>query len=208
MAERALTKEEGAMPSKTNWIRLFLRQSRSSRRQRMQAALIVAVAATGLMGATAIPAFAASYSITDLGSLGYPTTFPAALNESGEVTGTSYLAEEVPITCTDKRDKNCKTHPERAFLYSGGKMTALVVAGGLTPIDGTAINASGEVAGTATSSHGSEAFVEKSGQLTGLGALVSGGTSSASASTNPALLQAPRACQRAANTHFYIATGR
>jgi probable HAF family extracellular repeat protein len=169
------------MPSKTNRRSLSLTRSGSSRRPRMRAALIVAVAVTGLIGATALPAFAASYSITDLGSLGYPTTFPAALNESGEATGTSYLAEEVPITCTDKRDKNCKTHPERAFLFSAGKMTALAVAGGLTPIEGAAINASGEVAGTATSSHGREAFVEKSGQLSGLGALVSGGTSSAAA---------------------------
>jgi probable HAF family extracellular repeat protein len=168
------------MPS-SDWTSLFLGQSESSHRQRVRRGLVAAVAALGLTGAIAVPAFASGYSITDLGSLGYPTTFPAAINESGEVTGTSYLAEEVPITCTDRRDKNCKTHPERAFLYAGGEMTALGVEGGLTPIDGTALNASGEVAGTATSSHGEEAFVEQSGALTGLGALVSGGTSSAAA---------------------------
>jgi probable HAF family extracellular repeat protein len=167
------------MPGETD--RRFLTQSKASHRRRMRWASLAAVAALGLTGITAVPAFAASYSITDLGSLGYPTTFPAAINESGEVTGTSYLAEEVPITCTDRREKNCKTHPERAFLYSAGKMTALATGGGLTPVEGATISASGEVAGTATSSHGDEAFVEQGGTLTGLGALVSGGSSSADA---------------------------
>jgi hypothetical protein len=134
------------MLSTTGRTSRFLRQSTGSRRRTTQWALIAAVAAIGLTGATAVPAIAASYSITDLGSLGYPTARAAAINEAGQVTGTSYLAESVEYNrgCSPKH-RPCHVHPEHPFLYSGGKMTDLGTLGGLFA-EGAAINTSGDVA--------------------------------------------------------------
>jgi hypothetical protein len=78
------------MLSNTSRASRFLTQPRASRRPPRLRALIVAVAAIGLTGATAVPALASPYSITDLGNLGYPTTRAAAINESAQVAGTSY----------------------------------------------------------------------------------------------------------------------
>ena len=47
------------------------------------------------LGAAAAPALAGPYSIIDLGNLGYPTACAVGINESGQVAGTSYLAEHV-----------------------------------------------------------------------------------------------------------------
>jgi hypothetical protein len=75
------------------------------------------VPALGLSCAFAV-ATAQTYTVTDLGTLSdypYPSTYPTAINEAGEVTGydSSYFAGPpgVPV-------------PE-AFLYSDGNMTAL-----------------------------------------------------------------------------------
>src|SRR5262245_60475786 len=57
--------------------------------------IVGAVVAVSLAWVTAAPALATTYSITDLGNLGYPTARPAGINESGQVAGTSYLAQRV-----------------------------------------------------------------------------------------------------------------
>src|SRR5262249_10329751 len=75
--------------------------------------------AQGISLASAAPALATTYSITDVGNLGYPTARPAAINESGQVAGTSYLAKRVEfnIGCPPKH-RPCFVHPEHPFLWS------------------------------------------------------------------------------------------
>jgi probable HAF family extracellular repeat protein len=70
--------------------------------------------------------------MTDLGTLGWFSR-GTAINTSGQVAGTSYLADQIT---------------RHAFLYSDGVMTDLGTFGG-TISDGLAINSAGQVAGTA-----------------------------------------------------------
>ena len=59
--------------------------------------LAVLVVATGLPTAAAAPAAAATtYTITDLGSLGLGISNCSAINDTGQVTGYSYLSTLVP----------------------------------------------------------------------------------------------------------------
>jgi probable HAF family extracellular repeat protein len=149
----------------------FMKPDRSSRRPRTLWALIAAVAAVGLMGTTAVSAFAASYSITDLGNLGYPTAVGAAINESGQVAGTSYLAESVEynVGCSP-RHRPCHVHPERPFLWSAGTITNLGSLGGLFAT-ASAINSPGDVVGNSYLSGNSccHAFLVRAGHMTDLG---------------------------------------
>jgi probable HAF family extracellular repeat protein len=149
----------------------FIKPDRSSRRPRTLWALIAAVAAVGLMGTTAVSAFAASYSITDLGNLGYPTARAAAINESGQVAGTSYLAERVEynVGCSP-RHRPCFVHPERPFLWSAGTITNLGSLGGLFA-SASAINGAGDVVGDSYLSGNAccHAFLVHAGHMTDLG---------------------------------------
>ena len=77
-------------------------------------------------------AAAQTYQLIDLGSLGGNRSTAAAINESGEVTGSSY---EDPLGVTT-----------RAFLYSDGVMRSLGTLGGDSW--GYGINAAGQVVGT------------------------------------------------------------
>jgi probable HAF family extracellular repeat protein len=149
----------------------FMKPDRSSRRRRTLWALIAAVAAVGFMGATAMSAFAASYSITDLGNLGYPTARGAGINESGQVAGTSYLAERVEynVGCAP-RHRPCFVHPEHPFLWSEGKINDLGTLGNGLFAEGTAINNLAEVAGFSNLKNGERhAFVFHNGKMTDLG---------------------------------------
>jgi probable HAF family extracellular repeat protein len=149
----------------------FMKPDRSSRRPRTLWALMVAVAAVGLTGITAVPAFATSYSITDLGNLGYPTARAAAINESGQVAGTSYLAERVEynVGCSP-RHRPCFVHPERPFLWSAGTITNLGSLGGLFA-EGTGINNLGDVVGNSRLSGNAccHAFLVHAGHMADLG---------------------------------------
>jgi probable HAF family extracellular repeat protein len=142
-------------------------------------AVLSACAAAGLVAATAAPAAASSYTLSDLGSLGLGVTVGSAINANGQITGGSYLATTVPTTGCGRRVTHCVTHPEHPFLYAGGTMTDLGTLGGIYAT-GTAINLSGEVAGYSKTSTGTyEAFVDQNGTMTGLGSLVAGGSSEA-----------------------------
>jgi probable HAF family extracellular repeat protein len=130
-----------------------------------------AVVAVGLTCATAAPALATTYSITDLGNLGYPTARPAGINESGQVAGSSYLAERVEynVGCPP-RHRPCFVHPEHPFLWNEGKISDLGTLGGGLFAEGTAINGLGEVAGFSNLKNGERhAFVFHNGKLTDLG---------------------------------------
>jgi probable HAF family extracellular repeat protein len=113
---------------------------------------VLAVTA-GLPVAAAGPAAAAAktYTITNLGSLGfvgYDTTEPSAINASGQVTGFSETSTTVKEPCPYPSKTQCSFHPQHAFLYSNGTMTDLGSLGGIGQgSSGNAINISGEVAG-------------------------------------------------------------
>jgi probable HAF family extracellular repeat protein len=134
-------------------------------------ASIGTVLAIGLACITAVPALATTYSITDLGNLGYPTARPSGINESGQVAGTSYLAQRVEynVGCVP-RHRPCFVHPEHPFLWSEGKITDLGTLGNGLFAEGTAINSLGEVAGFSNLKNGERhAFVSRNGKLTDLG---------------------------------------
>jgi probable HAF family extracellular repeat protein len=111
---------------------------------------VLAVAA-GLPAAAA--AAAKTYTITNLGSLGYAgydTTEATAINASGQVAGYSDTATTITFPCPGhyKPPRMCSSHPQHAFLYSNGTMTDLGSLGGADKgSSGDAINVSGEVAG-------------------------------------------------------------
>jgi probable HAF family extracellular repeat protein len=66
--------------------------------------------ALGVALASAHPAHAAEFTVTDLGTLGGPRSSAFGLNESGEVVGESDTAEP---------------GVSRAFIWSGGAMKNL-----------------------------------------------------------------------------------
>ena len=126
--------------------------------------------------------------MTDLGGLGTDgnggsTSSATALNDSGQVTGYSYVY-----------DAQHNYHGPQAFLYSNGQMTGLGTLSG-TDSSGRgnsspcAINAGGQVVGYSSvydAQHvpqGKHAFLYSSGQMTDLGAL---GTDSGGSSTSSA----------------------
>src|SRR6202050_2025640 len=139
-------------------------QSANRRARRASAsrrAVSLACLSAGMLGLAAAPALAASYTMTDLGSLGYGTTFATAINSTGQITGESYLGTEVQVPCETRHDKPpCFTHPGHAFLWSKGTMTDLGTLGGLDSA-GSALNDLGEVVGTSGTSNGTSAFTDE-----------------------------------------------
>ena len=106
----------------------------------------------------AVPAAAATttYTVTDLGSLGFGVSDALAVNATGEVTGYSYLSKEIQIPCPPQQygqPKKCFEAPYHAFLWSQETMTDLGTLGGNFS-RGLAINGSGEVVGWAETKAG------------------------------------------------------
>jgi len=115
-------------------------------------------------------AAAKSYTITDLGSLGYPETFPSGINASGQVTGLSYLSKTFTYPC-GYPVRTCTAHLSHAFLYGNGTMTDLGTLGGHDS-QGNAVNLSGQVAGASnTNKGGTDAALWTGKKATDLGAL-------------------------------------
>jgi probable HAF family extracellular repeat protein len=136
--------------------------------------LAVMLVGAGL-AATAAPAAPTTYTITDLGSLGYGVTDGYGINANGQVTGGSYTASTVQISCPPRQydqQKKCFEHPEHAFLWSGGTMNDLGTLGGINS-EAHTINLSATVAGWSnTKSGGRDAFVKPLGKnMVDLGAL-------------------------------------
>lgn len=142
--------------------------------------IFTAAVATGLAGGTAAHASTQTYTITDLGTLGYHTTFGYGINANGQIVGKSYLQQTVPGNGCPPRHQ-CLVHIYRAFLYSAGQMMDLGTLGG-TFSEARAVNNTGDVAGTSTLSGTSfnptHAFLYHNGHMTDLGTL-GGGSSSA-----------------------------
>jgi probable HAF family extracellular repeat protein len=114
------------------------------------------------------PPPAATYSVTDLGNLGYQNTVARTINNNGQVTGYSGTPKTVEGGCS-LRFRPCPTHVTHAFLWQAGTMTDLGTLGG-NYSQGNGINNLGEVVGTAQLKSGSsEAFLYRNGKMTGIG---------------------------------------
>jgi probable HAF family extracellular repeat protein len=145
-------------------------------RRPMLAAVLAAGLAAGatISGATGAAAATTTYTVTDLGTLGYTSSAGGGLNAAGVASGESTVTVMLPASECPLRygvRKPCTVHPENAFLDSGGVMTNLGTLGGLASA-ATAINASGTVVGSADLASGaSHAFAESGGVMTNLGTL-------------------------------------
>jgi probable HAF family extracellular repeat protein len=110
-----------------------------------------------------------TYTATRLGTLGGNGSGANAINASGEVTGFSYVTKWTP----PNPDPHTQWH---AFVYSGDIMRDLGTFGGSFS-SGSAINASGQVAGFASLNNlpypfaAQHAFFYSNGVLTDLGTL-------------------------------------
>ncbi|MBR7839274.1 hypothetical protein KDL01_38795 [Actinospica durhamensis] len=159
------------------------------RRRTMLAAVLAAGTAIGTTaaGTTTASAATATYTITDLGTLGYVSSSGGGLNATGLIDGVSSLAVTVPAgSCPPKYGvrKPCVEHLEHAFRFSGGAMTDLGTLGGQDSA-ATAVNAAGTLVGSADTAAGySHAFVEVGGTMTDLGTLDGAAASSEALAIN------------------------
>jgi probable HAF family extracellular repeat protein len=111
-------------------------------------------------------AAATTYTVRDLGSLGFGVTDPVAINDNGQVTGYSYLSKEIQVPCPPGqygRPKKCFEAPYHAFLWSNGTMADLGTLGGNFSA-ANAINGSGAAVGWAQTKAGGSDSVLWSGQ--------------------------------------------
>jgi probable HAF family extracellular repeat protein len=139
------------------------------RRQARRTLLPASIAALviGALAASAAPALATTYSITDLGNLGFQATFASAINSNGQVTGRSGTPKTVEGACAP-RHRPCPTHVYDAFLWEAGTMKNLGTLGG-NYSEGTALNNLGEVVGSSQTKSGSETFLFRNGKMAGIG---------------------------------------
>jgi probable HAF family extracellular repeat protein len=109
------------------------------------------------------------FAIQDLGTLGGPSSSAAAINDYGQVVGTSVTADGFT----------------RAFVYAEGSMYDLGTLGGDLTAEARGINNRGQVVGVAaTAGNALHAFLFEGGVMQDLGTL--GGSSSAANAINDA----------------------
>jgi probable HAF family extracellular repeat protein len=155
--------------------RTIASNDRSSRhRVRMLFALAAAAAAAGV---SAAPALATTYSVTELPSLGGLGTNAAAINENGQIAGTSDTKKtvELPPQYCGPNGHRCTEEVYHAFVSEGaGRLDDLGALGGDTDFShANALNNLGEVVGSSQTKSGpEEAFLFRNGKMTGLGAIV------------------------------------
>jgi probable HAF family extracellular repeat protein len=95
------------------------------------------------------------YSVVEIPSLGGWYTEPQRVNNRGQVTGSSYLAD---------------SETGHAFLYSAGSTRDLGTLGGAES-SGSDLNDSGDVVGVSETASGSRAFLYHAGSMRDLGTL-------------------------------------
>ena len=159
--------------------------------------------ATGLAGGTVAHASTPTYTITDLGTLGYNTTVGYGINANGQITGRSYLQQTVPVTQGCPPRHKCFAHVYHAFLWSNGTMTDLGTLGG-TFSEARALDTA-DVVGTSTLSGTSftptHAFLDHNGHMTDLGTL--GGSCSYAYAINDLGEVVGQACSTS-NQHAFL----
>src|SRR5262245_36870048 len=122
-------------------------------------ASMIFVALTALSVAAPAPAITASYVVTNLGTLGGPSSTPTAINDVGQVVGSSETSDGA-------------TH---AFLWQNGALTDLgTLAGAGFSSYATGINNLGQVVGYSTTvgDPNYRAFLWQSGTMTDLNSLI------------------------------------
>jgi probable HAF family extracellular repeat protein len=116
-----------------------------------------------LITATATPASAAStYTMTDLGSLGYGVSRGFGINASGEVVGRSYLNKVFFFPCGRH---TCRFTQNDPFSWIAGTMTDLGTLSPTSMSEANAVNSTGDVVG---GSNG-HVFLVHRGKMTDLG---------------------------------------
>ncbi|WP_164932018.1 hypothetical protein [Janthinobacterium sp. 17J80-10] len=110
---------------------------------------------------------AVEWTITDLGTLGGSSSQATAINNRGQVVGTSSLAGDIS---------------SHAFIYTNGGLYDLGTLGGASS-SAAAINTQGQVVGTSglNGTVESRGFIYSAGKLQSIGALISGVRSSSEA---------------------------
>ena len=174
-------------------------------RQRIGILVAALTVLLALSGAGTVPAArgAAAYTITEIGTLGGPTSLATDVNATGQVVGAADTA----------------AGQSHAFLWADGVLTDLGTLGGPASL-AEAINARGQVVGMATTAPGqqlggpgSHAFLWQGGRMTDLGTL--GGPASEATDINDAgqvvggATLAPGQQQNATGNHGFLwAEGR
>jgi len=160
------------MPSLRNYLRPLVKRTLTI--GMLSVVVFTAVVATGLAGGRAAHASTQTYTITDLGTLGYNTTVGYGINANGQIVGRSYLQQTVPVTQGCPPRHKCFAHVYHAFLWSNGTMTDLGTLGG-TFSEARAIASTADVVGTSTLSgtafNPTHAFLDHNGHMTDLGTL-------------------------------------
>jgi probable HAF family extracellular repeat protein len=112
-----------------------------------------AAAAFAMLAMAATSRAGISYTLQDLGTLpGWPSAYPSAINNKGQVTGNDY--SNMPYST--------------AFLYSGATLTDLGTNGQVASV-GTGINNAGQVVGYTTNSSGvQQGFLYTNGTMVNL----------------------------------------
>jgi probable HAF family extracellular repeat protein len=171
--------------------------------------LFTAAVATSLVGGTVAHASTQTYTITDLGTLGYNTTVGYGINANGQIAGRSYLQQTVPVTQGCPPRHKCFAHVYHAFLWSNGIMTDLSTLGG-TFSEARALDSSGDVVGTSTLSGTSftptHAFLDHNGHMTDLGTL--GGSCSYAYGMNDVGEVVGQACTKSNQDAFLYSGGK
>ena len=111
----------------------------------------------------AAPASASStYTMTDLGSLGYGVSLGFGINASGEVVGRSYLNKVFFFKCGRH---TCRFTQNDPFSWMAGTMTDLGTFNAMSMSEANAVNGAGDVVGGSNS----RAFLVHNGTMTDLG---------------------------------------
>jgi len=97
---------------------------------------------TGLAGGPAAGASTQTYTVTDLGNLGFPESFGLGINTAGEVVGYSYLKKTVRASLRPAGDIVGDSNGS-AFLIHDGKISQVGPAG----FRATASNDTGHIVG-------------------------------------------------------------
>jgi probable HAF family extracellular repeat protein len=126
--------------------------------------------------------------VTDLGTLGGPSSFAVHISDAGEATGRADLP----------------TGLSRAFLYTGGVLYNIGVLPGDTVSFGRSLNNRGDVVAQSCGSSGCRAFLWREGDTTELGSLGGTQTNPVSINNRAQIVGASRTATSGAMSHAFL----